>query len=176
MVKFGIYPPQVGTEYQSIRETVSEAERLGFDSVWMSDHLMLLLENVPFLEGWTTLSAIAAETKSLKLGTIVICNTFRNPSLLAKMAATLDVISGGRLIFGIGAGWIEKEHDSYGIPFPEPSVRIEQLRESLQIIKSMWTEEKASFQGKYYNIRGGHMQSQATSEASSTHSDRRNGK
>lgn len=154
MVKFGIYPPQVGTEYQSIRETVSEAERLGFDSVWMSDHLMLLLENVPFLEGWTTLSAIAAETKSLKLGTIVICNTFRNPSLLAKMAATLDVISGGRLIFGIGAGWIEKEHDSYGIPFPEPSVRIEQLRESLQIIKSMWTEEKASFQGKYYNIRG----------------------
>jgi F420-dependent oxidoreductase-like protein len=153
MVKFGIYPPQVGIEYRSIREVVSEAEWLGFDSVWMSDHLMLLLEDSPFLEGWTTLSAIAAETKSLKLGTIVICNTFRHPSLLAKMAATLDAISGGRLILGMGAGWIEKEHKSYGIPFPGPSVRIEQLKESLQIIKRMWTEEKASFQGKYYTIR-----------------------
>ena len=153
MVKFGIYPPQVGTEYQSIREAFSEAEQLGFDSVWMSDHLMLLLEDAPFMEGWTTLSAIAAETKSVKLGTIVICNTFRYPSLLAKMAATLDVISGGRLIFGIGAGWIAKEHESYGIPFPGPSGRIEQLRESLRIIKGMWTEERASFQGKYYAIK-----------------------
>jgi len=154
MVKFGVYPPQVETEYQSTREVVSEAERLGFDSVWMSDHLMLLLEEAPFLEGWTSLSAIAAETKRVKLGTIVICNTFRYPSLLAKMAATLDVISGGRLFFGIGAGWIEKEHISYGIPFPEPSVRIGQLRESLQIIKMMWTEKEVSFRGKYYNIGG----------------------
>jgi len=153
MVKFGVYPPQVGTEYRSIREVVSEAERLGFGSVWMSDHLTLLLEDAPFLEGWTTLSAIAAETKSLQLGTIVICNTFRYPSLLAKMASTLDVISGGRLIFGIGAGWIEKEHVAYGIPFPKPSVRVEQLREGLQVIKRMWTEEKVSFQGKYYAVR-----------------------
>jgi len=153
MVKFGVYPPQVGADYLSIRKVVSEAERLGFDSVWMSDHLTLLLEDAPFMEGWTALSAIAAETKRLELGTIVICNTFRYPSLLAKMAATLDVISNGRLILGIGAGWIRKEHIAYGIPFPNASVRIERLRESLQIIKKMWTEEKASFQGKYYTIK-----------------------
>jgi alkanesulfonate monooxygenase SsuD/methylene tetrahydromethanopterin reductase-like flavin-dependent oxidoreductase (luciferase family) len=94
------------------------------------------------------------ETKKLRLGVTVLCATYRNPALLAKMASTLDVISGGRLEFGIGAGWAEVEHKAYGFPFDKPATRIGRLREAVKIIKSMWIEEKTSFHGKYYDIEG----------------------
>lgn len=104
------------------------------------------------LEPWTALSAIATETKNLRLGVLVTCNLFQHPSILNKVATTVDIISGGRLEFGLGAGWFERECHDYGIPFPEVKVRIEQLEESAQIIKKMWIEDKPNFKGKYYSI------------------------
>jgi len=106
----------------------------------------------PNLECWTTLAALSTITKRLHLGTLVTAVGFRYPSLLAKITSTLDVISQGRLEFGIGAGWYEPEYRAYGYPFPNTSIRIEQLSEAIQIIKRMWTEEKASFQGKHFHL------------------------
>jgi F420-dependent oxidoreductase-like protein len=117
----------------------------------VADHLIPSAK--PSLEIWTLLSALAMETKSLRLGSLVVCNEFRYPSIVAKMAATLDVISQGRLEFGIGAGWNEEEFAAYGIPFPKAAVRISRLKEAVQIIKKMWTEEKPSFQGKHYTVK-----------------------
>ena len=151
--KLGVYLPQGLTEFEDISKVAHRAEMLGFHSVWLSDHMMPLMEERPLLEGWTALSAVAAETSLVKLGTIVMCNSFRHPSLLAKMSSTLDVISKGRLILGIGAGYIEKEYNAYGFPFPPASERIEQLSESLRILKLMWTQKRASFEGKHYTIR-----------------------
>jgi alkanesulfonate monooxygenase SsuD/methylene tetrahydromethanopterin reductase-like flavin-dependent oxidoreductase (luciferase family) len=112
-----------------------------------------MIEKMPILECWTTLSALSSVTEKIRLGTMVTCNSFRNPSLLGKMGATLDNISGGRLEFGIGAGVQKKEHIAYGFPFPSSKTRIERLKESVEIIKKMWTEEKANYNGKYYTIR-----------------------
>jgi len=106
----------------------------------------------PILECWTTLSALAAITSKIRLGTMVTCNANRNPGVLAKAAATLDVISGGRLELGIGAGVQEKEHKAYGFGFPKFSGRVERLNEALQVIKQLWVQEKASFHGKYYTL------------------------
>jgi alkanesulfonate monooxygenase SsuD/methylene tetrahydromethanopterin reductase-like flavin-dependent oxidoreductase (luciferase family) len=106
----------------------------------------------PILECWTTLSALASITTSIRLGTMVTSAAFRNPALLAKMAATVDVISNGRLELGVGAGVQKEESLVYGFPFPEPSVRVEKLKETVEIIKKLWTDEKASYKGKHYSI------------------------
>lgn len=148
MIKFGARGFEEGiTTFDSLKKRVLEIEEMGFDSVWFGDHLFS-----PF-EGWTILPALAMVTKKLRFGNLVICNQFRYPSHLAKMATTFDEISKGRLEFGIGAGHSEDEAFAYGIPFPEPAVRIARLREAVKIIKKMWTEEKPSFEGKYYTIR-----------------------
>jgi alkanesulfonate monooxygenase SsuD/methylene tetrahydromethanopterin reductase-like flavin-dependent oxidoreductase (luciferase family) len=168
-MKFGISIPHGKpgqyADYKMAKEASLECERLGFDSIYVSDHMVPRPNtpypekdeydlNVPYLECWTLLSALAIETQKIKLGTFTLCNSFRQPpSLLAKMASTLDHISGGRLIFGIGAGYNEKEYLMYGIPYPKPSVRIKQLEEALKIIIKMWTEERPTFEGRYYNIR-----------------------
>jgi len=157
MIKFGFFlqrPPQRGS-YSSIKDIAVTCEKYGFYSFVMNDHLISLFDSsfAPFLECWTTLSALAVETKSIRLGTHVLCNSYRYPAVLAKMAATLDVISNGRLEFGIGAGWSQPEYQAYGIPFPSFNARISQLEESLQIIKKMWVEDSPSFQGRYYQIR-----------------------
>ncbi len=127
-------------------------ERLGYHSVWLDDHLMFGKTPVP--ECWTTLAALSSITTRIRLGTMVSCNGFRNPSLLAKMASTIDVISNGRLEFGIGAGAQRDEHVAYGVSFPEPRARVSRLKEAVEIMKKMWTEEKASYQGRYYRING----------------------
>ena len=127
-----------------------ECERLGYDSLWLDDHLMY--EKNPILECWTTLSALSSITAKIRLGTMILCNSFRNPALLAKMAATLDVISNGRLEFGIGAGIQKNEHEAYGISFPKPGDRIARMEEAVEIIKKLWTEEKANYQGNYYKV------------------------
>jgi F420-dependent oxidoreductase-like protein len=106
----------------------------------------------PILECWTALTTLSSLTTRIRLGTMVLCSSFRNPALLAKMAATLDVISGGRLEFGIGAGVQKEEHAAYGMPFPEARIRIERMKEAVEIIKKMWTEEKTSYEGKHYEI------------------------
>ena len=134
--------------FDRFKEAVLECERLAYDSVWLDDHLMF--EKQPILEAWTTLSALSSITKKIRLGTMVLSSSFRNPALLAKMAATFDVISSGRLEFGIGAGIQKDEHIAYGIPFLEPSFRVDRMREAVEIIKSMWTHEKTTYKGKHY--------------------------
>jgi len=154
LVKFGIKTGPGGYSFQDLKSIWLEAEKLGFDSGWLYDHLYSLNRKEEIcLECWTTLTALAASTRRLKIGTMVLCNQFRHPSLLAKMAATLDVISEGRLQLGIGAGWYEEESRECGIDFPEAKTRILRLRESVQIIRMLWTSEKASFSGEYYAIK-----------------------
>jgi len=139
-------------DYPSLKETVLLCERLGFDSVWLCDHVISGV-NKEILECWTVLSALASATEKIRLGTLVLCNTFRYPAMLAKMSATFDVVSGGRLEFGYGAGYI-KENVSYGLPVVESAAqRIHMMEEGLEIIKRMWTEEKPSFKGRFYEVR-----------------------
>jgi F420-dependent oxidoreductase-like protein len=163
MIRFGSFVPQGwlgeltsyshGKEFEAIRDVALECETLGFDSIWVYDHFMTFPPTTkPCLESWITLSALATLTKKLGLGQLVTCNSYRYPSLLAKMGATLDVISNGRLNLGMGAGWYEAEYKSYGIPYPKDSMRIAQLREAVQIIKKMWTEDEPNFHGQYYVI------------------------
>jgi len=157
-VQFGILidPPN----FKYVKEVALQSEKLGFDSIWIYDHFFwegsrdTETEQVPdLLECTTTMAALAALTSRIRIGSIMLCNSYRNPSLTAKIGATLDVISNGRLEFGIGAGWKVNEYLAYGFPFPKPAVRIAQLREAVTIIKKMWTEEKPSFKGKYYEIK-----------------------
>ena len=152
-IKFGVFLPFYtfkGEAFTHVRNTVLECERLEYDAVWLDDHLMF--KKYPILECWTTLSVLSALTSKIRLGSMVLCNGFRNPAVLAKMTATLDVASNGRLEFGIGAGVQEDEHEAYGIPFLKPQARISHLKESVEIIKKMWTQEKTSYQGKYYRV------------------------
>lgn len=155
MVRFGVYLPYVNVDYDTVKRVALECERQGFYSAWISDHMLHPLGSPQDsnLECWTTLSALTEVTSELRLGPLVLCNLFRRPSVLAKMAATLDVISHGRLEFGIGAGWFKPEFTAYGIPFPKASVRFAQLQEALEVMKRMWTEEKATFQGNYYSVQ-----------------------
>jgi len=157
-IKFGIQTPQEGFRYEVLRDVWLRCEKLGFTSAWLYDHMQPIFIRTtsfkePLLEAWTTLSALAAVTSRLRVGVLVTCNPFRFPSVLAKMASTLDNISGGRLEFGIGCGWFKHEHMAYGIPFSNLASRIQQLREALYIIKKMWTEDISTFNGKYYNIK-----------------------
>jgi F420-dependent oxidoreductase-like protein len=105
-------------------------------------------------ECWTTTAALARDTKRVRVGQMVSCNSYRNPALLAKMASTVDVLSHGRLNFGIGAGWYKHEYRAYGYEYPEAPERLRQLREAVQVILAMWKEEEAVFEGKYYQVRG----------------------
>jgi len=146
-MKFGVMVFQEGFTYSQIKKFWTEAERLEFDSVWVYDHL------INCLEGWTLISALAPQTQSIRFGLMVACNSYRHPPLLAKMAATLDIISNGRLEFGIGAGDMPSEYIAYGYTCPETAVRIAQLEEALCVIKMLWTEDKPTFKGKYYSIK-----------------------
>jgi F420-dependent oxidoreductase-like protein len=149
-IKFGVQALQAMPDYATLRKVVLECDRLGFDSVWVYDHLQFTYG--PTLECWTVLAALAEATHNIRIGTLVTCNAFRYPSLLAKMAATVDMISNGRLNFGIGAGWDEVEAAAYGIPFPRAGIRVEMLDEALQIIKGLWTQDEVIFKGKYYQL------------------------
>ena len=127
------------------------AEKLEYDSIWMADHFTFGRNN-EMLEIWTALSALSSLTDRVQLGCLVMCILHREPSVLAKMAATLDHISNGRLILGMGTGWFEPEIRAYGLRFPSPGERISRLKEGVKIMKSMWTDDKPSFKGKYYSI------------------------
>jgi F420-dependent oxidoreductase-like protein len=156
-IKFDVFLPFYAfqskpTEYYTqLKNVVQECERLGYDSVWLDDHLMY--KDSAILECWTTLSALATATSRIRLGTMVTCTAHHNPALLAKSSATLDVISNGRLEFGVGAGVQETEHQAYGFSFPKPAERIAKLEESLEVIRRLWTYPKASYQGKYYSLK-----------------------
>lgn len=156
MIEFGIKTGPGGYTLEDLKSIWLEAERLGFDSGWLYDHLYSLGKKEEIcVECWTALTHLASITQRLKIGSMVLCNQFRHPALLAKMGATLDVISKGRLQFGIGAGWYEEESNEMGMDFPDARTRIERLRESAQIVKLLWGSEKATFRGKYYSIENG---------------------
>jgi F420-dependent oxidoreductase-like protein len=155
-VKFGVHiEPQLGYDYESSLSIALEAEKLGYESFWCSDHLFLNKEseNQNCMDAWTLLAALAADTTKIRLGTLVTCNSYRHPSLLAKIASTIDMISKGRLWFGYGAGWKKDEYEAYGYPFPKIQDRMDMMEEALQIIKLLWTEPHASFKGNHYTIK-----------------------
>src|SRR3989441_10925015 len=142
--------------YETMTRVAQEAEALGYDSIWLFDHFHTVpvpTQEVTF-ECWTSTAALARDTERVRIGQMVTCNGYRNPALVAKMASTLDVLSHGRLNFGIGAGWYEHEYRAYGYPFPDGPERLRQLREALQVIHAMWEQEEATFEGQYYHVRG----------------------
>ena len=144
--------------WQNAERMVREAERLGFDSFWVEDHFIQIpqvdLVEAPLLESYATLAAAAATTSRIGLGAMVTGAPYRNPALLAKMGATIDVISNGRFILGIGAGWYQREFEAYGWGFPPVRERMDRLEDSVQIVHKMWTEKTPSFEGRYYSISG----------------------
>lgn len=146
--------PQFGYTYEHIKKVALAAEEHDFESLWTSDHFLIRPEavDVNCLECWTTLSSLAAETKTLRLGNMVASQSYRNPALHAKIAASLDHISGGRVYFGIGAGWKEVEYNAYDIPFPRPMVRIKQLEAAIEVAKRMWSDPVARYEGEYYSV------------------------
>jgi F420-dependent oxidoreductase-like protein len=158
-IRFGVTPIQTGVGFERIRRIVLAAEALGYESVWLNDHFFtstyfypLPPPSAPYYECWTTLASLAAITKTIRLGTLCANVGFRSPALLAKMAACLDVISGGRLELGLGAGWFREEHTAYGFPFPNTAERAQMLEEAVRIIRGMWQEEKFSFRGRHYAV------------------------
>jgi len=152
--RFGIKTGQGGYSYEDLRKVWQAADELGYESAWLYDHFYSLGDkDAPCLEAWTTLSALVSETKQLKAGTMVTAVSYRHPSLLAKMSATIDVVSGGRVIMGLGAGWYEEEYVAYGYTFPDASTRVKQLREALIVINKLWTEERANFKGEFYTLQ-----------------------
>ena len=153
-VRFGIQTPQEGATYEALAAHWRDADGLGFDSVWLDDHFYAVVRPPAEsqMEGWTLLAALARETQRIEMGLLVTCNSYRPPALVAKMAATVDVISGGRFIHGMGAGWFQAEYEGYGYEFPPVGIRLKQLDEGLRVHKLMWSEEQATFKGKFYKL------------------------
>jgi F420-dependent oxidoreductase-like protein len=149
---FGITDPVEA--YETMTRVAQEAEVLGYHSIWLFDHFHTVptpTQEVTF-ECWTSTAALARDTKRIRIGQMVTCNGYRSPALLAKMASTVDIMSHGRLTLGIGSGWHEHEFRAYG--FPDGPTRLRQLREAVQVILAMWTQEQAVFEGNYYQVRG----------------------
>ena len=139
--------------YEAIRAIAQQAETDGFDSIWLADHLFYRDPGEPtwgIWECWTMLAALAEATQRVEIGTLVLCNSFRNPAILAKMATTADEVSGGRLILGVGAGWNEPEYQAFGLPFDH---RVDRFEEALQILKPLLHEGHVDFAGQYYQAR-----------------------
>jgi F420-dependent oxidoreductase-like protein len=155
-LSFGIKTAPQHTTYEDMLAIWQEAEQIpSIDHAWLFDHFAPIAGDVSgaCLEGWTVLAAFAAKTERLRIGLMVTGNTYRHPAVLAKIAATVDVISNGRLDFGIGAGWNEYEHDSMGIPLYKPGERIRRLDEACEIIKRLFTESTVDFDGRYYQLK-----------------------
>lgn len=154
-IRFGLQVAQQQTTVEELKEVWKEAEALGFDTLWTNDHLLPSVgpTDEANLEAWTLLAAMATVTSRVQIGTMVSSNTFRNPAVLAKMAATVDHLSNGRLVLGIGAGWFEREHEAYGIPFPPLQKRAAEFAEALQVITKLWAADPTvSFKGEYYSL------------------------
>src|SRR5438445_4461834 len=150
-----IVSPAAGFSYEEIRELAVKSEISGFSSFWVSDHFFGGPRGMPdrnCLEAWTLLAALARDTQRIRLGVLVAAVQYRNPALLAKIAAGVDHMSGGRLEFGVGAGWKEVEYKAYGYEFPEAGVRVTQMVETLEICTRMWSQERATYKGKHYVI------------------------
>ena len=151
-IKFGLYLPT--GDFARARKVAERAEKQGFYSLSINDHLYSPMgERDPQLECFSTLSAIAAITSRVRLAPAVVAMSFRNPALLAKTASTLDCISNGRLILGLGSGWQRTEYDAHGFPYPSTAERLDQLEDGINVLKAMWTQEEPAYQGRYFAIK-----------------------
>jgi F420-dependent oxidoreductase-like protein len=166
-LKFGTFVPQGWRmdlveiddpieQYEAMTRVGQAAEKAGYDSIWVYDHFHTTPtpEIETTFEAWTITAGLARDTQRVKIGQMVTCNGYRNPALLAKIASTVDVMSHGRAICGLGAGWYEHEWRAYGYGFPDTRERMRMFREAVEIVVKMWTDEKASFKGEYYTIDG----------------------
>jgi F420-dependent oxidoreductase-like protein len=154
-IRFGVQTAQQNIAWEQLRSFWAKADGWAYDSLWVFDHFYPIFTPDPAgtcMEGWTVLSALSQVTKRARIGALVNGNTYRNPALTAKMAATLDNLSGGRLNLGLGAGWFEGEHRSLGFDFKTIPGRLQSLDEACQIIKGMFTQEKTTLKGKHYNV------------------------
>jgi len=159
-LRFGLFMSQADKPWTQVLDEFSMAEELGFDHAWLVDHLVDT-DGPPengCLEGWTLLSALAARTSRIRLGVLVSSNTFRHPALLLKEAVTVDHVSGGRLILGIGTGWHEDEHRRYGIPLPASPERVDRFEEAVQIITMLMGQERSTFTGRHYQLHDARLQ------------------
>lgn len=153
-MKFGLFTGLTGITWTQLQELWRHVEATGWDAAFVTDHFM---PNVPepvadTLECWTALSGLAQITTRMRIGTLVAGNTYRHPAVLAKMTATVDIIANGRLICGLGAAWQENEHVAYGIPFYTVGERLNRLEEACQVLIGLWTQDKTTFNGKYYQL------------------------
>src|SRR5436309_9933924 len=153
-VRFGVCLPQFGVTWSQAREVAQAADEAGFDSVWVVDHFVNLPdESVGVLEAWTETVAAAAITRQVRIGQLVLCVSYRPPALLAKMAATLDQVCGGRLIVGLGAGWHQIEYEQYGYPFRPIGTRLAQLGEVLEILREITRKEMIKQVRQHFRVR-----------------------
>lgn len=159
-MKFGVQAMQANISWQEFLALCQELDRgSNFDQLWLIDHFVTGAGTAqdaggPCFEGWTALAAVAMATERVRLGILVSGNTYRHPAVLAKMATTVDHISGGRLEFGLGAAWHAYEHEAFGIPFYTVRERLERLDEAAQVIKLLWTQERPRFEGRFYRLDG----------------------
>lgn len=155
-MKFGYFVRSTIFTYPEVRDLSIKVDKLRFDSIHVNDHFLGMDarqdRKEPMLDAMMLLTALAVETKKVKLGQIVLCNSFRNPAYLSKMISTLDNISNGRALLWIGAGWFEEEYKAYGYPFPSPKRRVDELEESLTIYKKVFTEEETDFKGNFWEL------------------------
>jgi len=159
-MKFALFTSLGNTTWDEVRGLWDYADQAGWDAACVTDHFMPnTTDRVgDMLECWTALAALATTTRRMRIGTIVAGNTYRHPAVLAKMAANIDIISGGRLICGMGAGWQENEHRAYGIEFYTVRERLDRLDEACHVLKALWTEPKSSFKGRYYQLEDAPLQ------------------
>jgi len=153
-MRFGIFTSMGMQTWAGVLDLWKHLESTGWDIACVTDHFM---PNTPekegaMLESWSTLTALAALVPRMRVGTIVLGNTYRHPAVVAKMAAQVDIISGGRLLLGMGAGWQQNEHEAYGIPFYTMRERLERLDEACEVITSLWTNKRSTFKGRYYQL------------------------
>lgn len=149
---------QNGLSWERWRHILALAERLGLPSVHRSDHYFIQPSmQQSSIEAYLSLAVAAVETERIRFGPLVSPVTFRHPVDVARMGAQLDLLSGGRFKLGVGAGWNEPEHSAYGLPFPPPKERLDRLEEALQVMRALWTGEDATFEGRYYSLRGVNM-------------------
>jgi F420-dependent oxidoreductase-like protein len=153
-MRFGVFTSLTGQTWSGVLDLWRHLEQAGWDVACVTDHFMPNTRDRDgaVLESWSTLAALAALIPRMRVGTIVLGNTYRTPAIVAKMAAQVDIISGGRLLLGLGAGWQQNEHDAYGIPFYTMRERLDRLDEACAVIRSLWTQQRSSFTGRYYNL------------------------
>jgi F420-dependent oxidoreductase-like protein len=164
-IKHGLFLPQgftgelagfqdAAAAWQALTGFAQAADADGYETIWVADHLHNAMGSQDMLfECWTTTTALLRDTRRIRVGQLVTCNGYRNPALQAKMASTLDVISGGRLTFGIGAGWWEPDYRAYGYEYPGSAERLSRLEEAAQVILALWTEDKVTVDGRYYQVK-----------------------